>query len=41
MTSNIYIFIILFVVLVGLIFDCYYITQLYNNLDEWVKLTYK
>lgn len=37
-TSTFYIYIILFVLLVGLGFDCYFITELYNNLDKYVDL---
>lgn len=37
-TSVIYIYIILFVLLVGLGFDCYFINALYSNIDKLVDL---
>lgn len=38
MTSNIYIIATLIILLISLAFDCYFITQLYNNLDLFIDL---
>lgn len=38
MTNNIYIFIILIIVIIALGFECYYMTELYNNLDKFLDL---
>ena len=38
MTSSVYIFIILILLLIGLAFDCYFITEFYNNLDNFINL---
>lgn len=37
-TSNVYIFIIFILLFISLSYDCYFITQLYNNLDKFVDL---
>ena len=37
-TSSLYIFIIFVLLFIILIFDCYFITELYNNLDKFVDL---
>lgn len=37
-TSSLYIFIILILLFIALGYDCYFITQLYNNLDKFVDL---
>ena len=38
MTSTEYIFIIFILLFISLGFDCYFITELYNNLDKFVDL---
>lgn len=40
-TSNIYIFIIFIVVFISLSFECYFISQLYDNLDKFINLHLK
>jgi hypothetical protein len=37
-TSTVYIFIIFILLFIALGFDCYFITELYNNLDKFVDL---
>jgi hypothetical protein len=37
-TSNVYIFIIFIVLFISLAFECYFITQLYDNLDKFIDL---
>jgi len=37
-TSKVYIFIILILLLISLSFNCYFTTELYNNLDKFVNL---
>jgi hypothetical protein len=37
-TSNVYIFSIFILLFIALGFDCYFITELYNNLDKFVDL---
>ena len=37
-TSTVYIFIIFILLFICLGFDCYFITELYNNLDKFVDL---
>lgn len=37
-TSIVYIFIIFILLFIALGFDCYFITELYNNLDKFVDL---
>jgi hypothetical protein len=37
-TNNIYILILLVILLVGLGFNCYFVTELYNNLDKFIDL---
>jgi hypothetical protein len=40
-TSNVYIFIIFIVLFISLSFECYFITQLYDNLDKFIDLHLK
>lgn len=37
-TSTVYIFIIFILLFISLAYDCYFITELYNNLDKFVDL---
>jgi hypothetical protein len=37
-TSIIYIFIILIILIISLCFNCYFTTELYNNLDKFIEL---
>jgi len=37
-TSTIYIIVIFILLYIGLIFDCYFITELYNNLDKFIDI---
>jgi hypothetical protein len=37
-TSNVYIFIIFIILFISLAFNCYFITELYNNLDKFIDL---
>ena len=37
-TNNVYIIILLFLLLIGLGFNCYFVTELYNNLDKFIAI---
>ena len=37
-TSTIYIYIIFIILFIGLFFNCYFSTELYNNLDKFVEI---